>query len=328
VADSDKHAKYFFTAGINDKNKRIDLFLASNLSLQSRTFIQKIIEGKYVTVNGLTVHKNYKLSADDKISVSYDDGHFLPAEKGLLPQEIPLKIRYEDDYLLIISKDAGITVHPAAGIYTNTLVNALLFYLGKTVSDFDAGSRPGIVHRLDKYTSGLMIIAKNGDVQHKISELFKKREVYKVYKTLVLGNFSESKGKIKLPVGRSKTDRKKMDIIPDTGREAETEFEVIEKLKYATLLKAMPKTGRTHQIRVHFNSIGHPVIGDRDYGNIQTRKIADSIGLERQFLHSCAISFIHPVLKKKIEITDNLADDLLKSLSNLKKMIYNKEYKE
>jgi len=225
---------------------------------------------------------------------------------------------YEDKYFLIISKTAGITVHPAPGSFENTLVNAILFYLKKKPSQTLYGQRAGIVHRLDKDTSGLIIIAKNDVIAAKISEQFKSRTVEKKYTALVLGNFAEKKGEIRLPIGRSRIDRKKMGISIDRGREAVTDFVVTEEFEGCSLLDVFPKTGRTHQIRVHLSYIDHPIIGDKQYGNKESEAIAHDIGLDRQFLHASKLKFIHPENGKVIEIEDRLADDLNTALNNLK----------
>ena len=308
---------FSFTAGLDDSGKRLDIFLASMIPYKSRNYLQKLIESGIVLVNNNPVEKNYKLVHGDQIRIT--DIDFLEPDLNIKPQDIKLKIRYEDDYLVIISKDPYMSVHPAAGNYENTIANALLFYFKRNVKDFSDASRPGIVHRLDKNTSGLLIAAKNDSIQAKVSELFRERKVSKVYKSLVLGNFNEKNGTIILPVARSRLDRRKITVSADSGKKSETRFTVVESFKNCTLVDVFPVTGRTHQIRVHFNYIGHPVIGDSVYGNSETERIARAISLERQFLHACKLAFLHPVTGLKIEVEDDLSEDLKKSLEFLRK---------
>jgi 23S rRNA pseudouridine1911/1915/1917 synthase len=365
---------------------RIDNFLSVKIPDKSRSHLQKLIESLFVKVNGQGVSKNHKLSPGDIVEFTDRDTIEHAFSGNIKPQKIPLKILYEDDYYLIISKDAGISVHPSQGRYENTLVNALLFYFKnheKNLSYFmksinginnintiesmysldgstddssteatdglhsDAsvnvdktntnnmdistvgadGSysmdsmRPGIIHRLDKDTSGLIIVAKDSTSQYKMAELFKNRQVEKTYLVLVAGGFSEKKGKISLPIGRSRIDRKKMAVSIDSGRNAVTDFEVREDFKECALLNAYPKTGRTHQIRVHFSYIDHPVISDKTYGNGESTRIGNTLGLNRQFLHAKKLSFYHPFTNKRVEIEDELAQDLKKSLELLRQPI-------
>ena len=182
----------------------------------------------------------------------------------------------------------------------------------------EGSMRPGIIHRLDKDTSGLIIVAKDSNSQYKMAELFKNRQVEKTYLALVAGRFSEKKGKISLPIGRSRIDRKKMAVSIDSGRSAVTDFEIVEDFRECTLLNAYPKTGRTHQIRVHFSYIDHPVISDKTYGNGESTRIGNALGLNRQFLHAKELSFYHPFTNKRIDIEDELAQDLKKSLEMLR----------
>jgi 23S rRNA pseudouridine1911/1915/1917 synthase len=306
-----------FTVNQESSGQRIDRFLALQIKNQSRSHIQKVIDNKYVSVNGKIVAKNFELSASDVVAIRNLD-HLEILNKQIKPQNISLNVIFEDKYFLIISKIAGITVHPAPGSFENTLVNAILFYLKKNPCQTLYNQRAGIVHRLDKDTSGLIIIAKNDVIARKISEQFKSRTVEKKYKALVLGNFSEKKGEIRLPIGRSRVDRKKMGVSIDRGREAVTDFVVTEEFEGCSLLDVFPKTGRTHQIRVHLRYIDHPIIGDKQYGNKESERIARDIGLNRQFLHASKLKFLHPENGKVIEIEDKLADDLNSALNNLK----------
>jgi len=315
----DNNSDEVITFSVNQESsgQRIDRFLTFQIKNLSRSHIQKVIDNKYACVNDKIVAKNFELSTSDVVTIR-NLGHLEMAKKQIKPQNISLNVIFEDKYFLIISKKAGITVHPAPGSFENTLLNAILFYLKKNPSHTLYGQRAGIVHRLDKDTSGLIIIAKNDIIAAKISEQFKSRTVEKKYTALVLGNFSEKKGEIRLPIGRSRVDRKKMGISIDRGREAITNFVVTEEFEGCSLLDVFPKTGRTHQIRVHLSYIDHPIIGDKQYGNKESERIAHDIGLTRQFLHASKLKFFHPENGKVIEIEDRLADDLNIALNNLK----------
>ncbi len=297
--------------------ERIDKYLTEMLDGKSRSYIQKLIEGNNVLINGRVVSKNCRVRAGETLEVRDLEEFGNPPD--IKPQEIDLNILFEDRHLLIISKPAGISVHPSPGNYSNTLVNALLFHFEKYMRDFPDRVRPGIVHRLDKETSGILIIAKNHLIQGKLSELFKNRAVKKCYIALVLGLFNEKNGRIELPIGRSKIDRKKMQVSIDRGRDAITRFTVKDSFRNnCSLVDILPETGRTHQIRVHFSYIDHPLIGDKKYGNKETEGICKDIGLKRHFLHAYKLAFLHPVTDKKIEIEDDLPEDLAKGLGFLK----------
>lgn len=297
--------------------KRIDIYLRELLDDRSRSYVQRLIESENVLVNGCTVSKNHKLKTGEILEVkTLDSFESLPE---IEPQQIRLKIIFEDDYLLIISKPPGISVHPSPGNYSNTLVNALMFHFEDSMKSFPDKIRPGIVHRLDKETSGILIVAKNNVIQYRISELFKRREVKKCYIALVLGLFREKGGVIELPIGRSRVNRQKMQVSVDKGRDASTRFDVMESFNNGcSLLHVFPETGRTHQIRVHFSYIDHPVIGDKKYGNKETEIISKTIGLTRHFLHAFKLSFYHPVTNKYLELVDEMPEDLLKSLEFLR----------
>ena len=291
--------------------ERIDKFLSKNLEDVSRSRIQKLITEGKVLVNGDRVSKNHRLVCGQEISI--EDLSSINTSSNITAEEIDLKIIYEDKSILVISKDAGMLTHPAPGNENHTLVNALMYHC-KNLSKLSGEERAGIVHRLDKDTSGLLITAKDENVHHRLSEMFAERKVKKTYIALAEGRFKEDTGKIKLPIGRSRIDRKKMSVTIDNGREAVTAFEVAEEFRQATLLNVYPRTGRTHQIRVHLNYIGHPIIADQVYG----AKIAKKIGLERQFLHASKLEFIHPVTKKLMEFEDPIPQDLSESLEKLR----------
>ena len=295
--------------------ERIDKFLSKNLKDVSRSRIQKLITEGKVLVNGAQVTKHHKMQSGEEIKI--EDLSSINNNPNIIAEEIDLNIIYEDKSILIISKEAGMLTHPAPGNENHTLVNALMYHY-KNLSKLSGEERAGIVHRLDKDTSGLLIVAKDENVHHRLSTMFSDRTIKKTYIALVEGRFKEEKGEIKLPIGRSRIDRKKMSIAIDNGRDAVTAFEVVEELRQATVLNIYPRTGRTHQIRVHLNYIGHPVIADQVYGTRFSSKIAKNIGLERQFLHASKLSFTHPVTEKLMEFEDPLPPDLLKSLEKLR----------
>lgn len=265
-----------------DEGKRIDVFLAAELDY-TRSYIKKLIVDGLVFVNGKTVKPSYKVKENDEVVVNIPE-----AEKiDVLPENIPLDILYEDDDIIVINKPQGMVVHPAPGNYSGTLVNALLYHC-KNLSGINGILRPGIVHRLDKDTSGVMVVAKNDKAHISLSNQIKERSVFKKYVAIVEGVIKDEEGKIEALIGRHPVDRKKMAVIED-GRYALTLYKVLERFKENTLVEAAIKTGRTHQIRVHMAYIGHPVVGDPVYG-FKKQKFK----LEGQALHSRVLGFIHP----------------------------------
>ena len=293
----------------NDKKIRLDKFLSSNSSLTRNKATQFISQGK-VKVNGIVVKKaSNLLTYKDEIII--DKREYQTPKKNLV-SEYNLKIKYEDDDLLIISKDSGIIVHPSPNTKTVTIVDILLNLYPK-ISTVGENSRPGIVHRLDKGTSGLMVIAKNNLILNSLKDQFKNREVVKEYLAVVNGNTKE-KGIINAPIGRHPIDRKKRALI-STGKEAHTMYEKICNENKLSLLKVRIQTGRTHQIRVHLSSVGHPVYGDkvysRKYKNISSRIL----------LHSFRLRFLHPVKKNYIDIKDDIPEEFTKEFSNIEKVL-------
>jgi 23S rRNA pseudouridine1911/1915/1917 synthase len=265
-----------------DEGKRIDVFLAAELDY-TRSYIKKLIVDGLVFVNGKTIKPSYKVKENDEVVVNIPE-----AEKiDVLPENIPLDILYEDDDIIVINKPQGMVVHPAPGNYSGTLVNALLYHC-KNLSGINCILRPGIVHRLDKDTSGVMVVAKNDKAHMSLSNQIKERSVVKKYVAIVEGVIKEEEGKVEAPIGRHPVDRKKMAVIED-GRYALTLYKVLERFKENTLIEAVIKTGRTHQIRVHMAYIGHPVVGDPIYG-FKKQKFK----LEGQALHSRVLGFMHP----------------------------------
>ncbi|MFY9814592.1 MAG: RluA family pseudouridine synthase [Dehalococcoidales bacterium] len=297
---------YVFTA--DKAGFRLDKFVSENCPGLSRSQAQKLIDEGNVLVNGIAEKASHKTEAGEKIEITVPP----PAPTGLLPEAIPVKIIYEDDDLLVIDKPAGLTVHPAPGHPSHTLVNAVLSHLNEIEDDGEV-TRPGIVHRLDKDTSGVMLVAKNNVALANLADQFKARTVKKTYITLVKGILRPDKGVIDAPIGRDSGDRKKMAVTGESrGRAARTNYRVIRYVGKNTLLEIMPETGRTHQIRVHLAAIGYPVFGDITYGK-------KSAFLNRQFLHAQKIGFNLPATGKWVEFESPLPEDLEQALKELDK---------
>lgn len=263
----------------------------------SRNAVQQLIDDENILVNGIVANKKYVVKKNDVITV------FLPEPKELSveAENIPLDIVYEDEHLLVVNKPKGMVVHPAAGNYNGTLVNALLYHCGDSLSGINGVIRPGIVHRIDKDTSGLLIVAKN-DAAHKgLAEQIKDHSFTREYKTVVVGNVKDNEGTIDAPIGRHPKDRKKQAVTDKNSRNAVSHFEVLERFNGFTFLKVRLETGRTHQIRVHMAYRGTPVAGDIVYGNPKK-----TYGLQGQCLHAATIGFIHPITNEYLEFTSEL----------------------
>ena len=286
---------------VEEENIRIDTYLSSKLDI-SRSKIQKLIDEEKVTVNGKVIKSNYKTKLNDEIEI--DDE--LDFDISVEPVEIPLDIVYEDEYLMIINKPSGLVVHPAPGHYDDTLVNGLLFYLNK---DKTKNIRPGIVHRLDKDTSGLMVVAKDEKTMELLSEMISKKEVERKYLAIVDGVIKENTATIDAPIGRDPSNRQKMAINP-TGKKAITHIKVIERFKNNTFIECLLDTGRTHQIRVHLSYINHRVTNDPVYGE------GNEFG---QMLHSYSIKFIHPITKKELYFEQDPPKEFIEELNRLRK---------
>ncbi len=274
-------------------DERIDKVIVA-LTDGTRSFVQKSIEDGNVLVNGKTVSKNYRCSVGDEISVSFSE----PVMLDVSPENIPLDIRFEDESLLVVNKAKGMVVHPAPGNYSGTLVNALMYHCGDSLSGINGIIRPGIVHRIDKDTSGLLIVAKNDFSHNFLAEQIKEHSFTREYRAVIIGHLKESSGTVDAPIGRNPKDRKKMAVTDKNSKNAVTHYEVLEEYKGYSLVKLKLETGRTHQIRVHMAYLGHPVAGDEVYGG----KRKDD-GLLGQCLHAGLIGFIHPVTKEYIEIS-------------------------
>ncbi|MEQ8253954.1 MAG: RluA family pseudouridine synthase [Smithellaceae bacterium] len=309
---ADNPPSRLFTVDRSQSGQRLDVFLVQNDQSLSRSRIKRAIEDGEVLVNGLTPKPSQRLKEGDLIRLNLQ-----PAKEALaLPQEIPLNIIYEDAAIIVVNKEAGMVVHPAPGNYDHTLVNALLFHC-RDLSGIGGVLRPGIVHRLDKGTSGLIVAAKSDAAHHSLAAQFKNHEVEKTYLALVWGDIKGDRGEIILPVGRHPGDRKKMSTKSKRGREAITYWKVRERYGLATLLEVEIKTGRTHQIRVHLSDRGYPVVGDAVYGNAsKIRSITDAVlkaqfkALNRQALHAARLSFTHPQSGAKVVFEATMPEDM------------------
>ncbi len=271
---------------VEENNERIDSYL-SKVTEYSRTKISKAIKDGFVLVNENNVSSSYKVKKGDIISISVPE-----EEIDIVPEKMDLDIVYEDDFLAVINKASGVVVHPAVGNYSHTLVNGLMYHFNEISNK--GSIRPGIVHRLDKDTSGLIIVAKDNKTHELLSEMIKNREVDRHYLALVWGVVSHDKGRIEAPIGRDINDRQKYTVTDLNGKDSITNFSVIERFKETTLIDCKLETGRTHQIRVHMNYIGHPIVNDPVYGK---RKIINSFG---QMLHSYSLKFTHPITKENL----------------------------
>lgn len=292
-----------FTA--ESAGERLDKFISVMSEEElTRSAAVKLIEEGDCTVNGNAVPKNYKLKAGDKVCVEIPDA----VETDILPENIPLDIVYEDDDLLVVNKPKGMVVHPAAGHYSGTLVNALMYHCKGSLSGINGEIRPGIVHRIDKDTSGLLIVAKNDTAHRGLAEQIKEHSFTREYEAVVNGSIKED-GTVNAPIGRHKTDRKKMCVTTENSREAVTHYFVLENFTDSTHLRLRLETGRTHQIRVHMAYIGHSVAGDEVYGNGKPKSLMG------QCLHAKKIGFVHPVTGEYLEFDSELPEYFKKFLN-------------
>ena len=300
--------RFEFIAAPEDAGTRIDKLLSAQLSDMSRSALQKLTEDGSVLVGGKAVSKNYKLKNGDVITVDIPEPQELKAE----PQDIPIDIVYEDDALLVVNKPKGMVVPPAAGNPDGTLVNALLYHCKGRLSSINGVIRPGIVHRIDKFTSGLLMVAKTDKAHNSLAAQIKEHSFTREYNAVCVGRFKEPTGTINEPIGRSKFDRKKMCVTYQNSKEAVTHYEVIEELGQYSLVRFRLETGRTHQIRVHSAFIGHPVLGDDVYGRPYK-------GIEGQCLHAKKLGFVHPETGEYMEFDSQLPDYFTRILDKLRK---------
>lgn len=299
-----------FDASPEMEDERIDKCISHYLESLSRSYIQKIIKEGNVFVNDQIVKANYKVKADDKIRFLIPDCE----EPDIPAQNIPLDILYEDKDILIVNKPKDMVVHPAPGHYEGTLVNAIMYHCKDDLSGINGVLRPGIVHRIDKDTTGSIIICKNDDAHNAIAEQLKDHSITRKYRAIVHGRISQDDGVIDAPIGRHPTERKKMAINDKNGKRAITHYQVLERFDKYTYIECQLETGRTHQIRVHMTSIGHPLLGDEVYCNAKT-----PFKLNGQTLHAMTIGFIHPTTKQYVEYEAPIPDyfsELLRKLRN------------
>ena len=294
---------------ISETSGRCDKYIADNTPGVSRSYIKKLFDDGLIFVNGKAASASLKLKAGDEITFTLPEAHEIEAK----PEKIELDIVYEDEELLVINKPRGMVVHPAPGNETGTLVNAVLYHCKGNLSGINGALRPGIVHRIDKDTTGLLVVAKTDNAHAFFSEALKDRSLSRKYLALVHGNIKEDEGRVNAPLARSTEDRKKMAVAKKNGREAITDYTVLERFGAYTLVLCKLKTGRTHQIRVHMRHIGHPIVGDKTYG---VKK--EEFSLEGQLLHAGIIGFKHPKSGEEISLSAPLPEDFEKVLGVLR----------
>ena len=303
---------YTLTTELCDEGLRLDRFLSEELEDHSRSFLQKLIKEGLVTVDGKPVKANYRLSAGQQVSVQVRE----PEEVNIEPQEMPLDILYEDGDVCIVNKPKGMVVHPAAGHYRDTLVNGIMYHCQDSLSGINGSLRPGIVHRIDKDTTGALIICKNDKAHRCIAEQLKEHSITRRYRAIIIGNLSEDEGTVDAPIGRHPTQRKKMAVNRNNGKRAVTHYRVLARFRGYTYIECRLETGRTHQIRVHMASIGHPLLGDTVYGPAKQAYPS----LEGQTLHAMVIGFVHPTTGAYMEFEAPLPAYFAELLQKLPKI--------
>lgn len=291
-----------------ENGERIDKYLSNEMAGFSRSYIQKLIKDGHVSVQGKIVKANYKLSYDEIVTVEIPD----LKEPDIVPENIPLDILYEDKDILIVNKPKGMVVHPAAGHYSGTLVNALMYHCGDSLSGINGVMRPGIVHRIDMDTTGSLLVCKNDSAHQKLAEQLKEHSIRRIYHAIVHGNIKEDSGTINAPIGRHPVDRKKMSINHQNGREAVTHYTVLERFGDYTYIACQLETGRTHQIRVHMASIKHPLVGDYVYGPQKC-----PFQLQGQTLHAKILGIEHPSTGEYMEFDAPLPEYFVKLKNRL-----------
>lgn len=297
--------------------ERLDTFLRRRFPAVSRVALKRMIEEGHVRLNGLQVKPTHTPRAGEKIEIRWPE----PRSAVAVPEEIPLDILFEDQSLLVLNKPAGLVVHPAAGHEEHTLVNALLHHCRGELSGIGGVARPGIVHRLDKETSGCLVVAKNDEAHVALSAQFAGRKVKKIYNAIVCGELARNSGEIHAAIARHPTHRKRMAVrADDAGRTAHTSWRVLERFNSATFVEAQLHTGRTHQVRVHFQFLGHPLVGDETYGARQNRRLTDVTGYraQRVLLHARELSFVHPRTEESVSFEAPLPEDFREALKFLR----------
>ncbi|HJB29595.1 MAG TPA: RluA family pseudouridine synthase [Candidatus Blautia faecavium] len=297
------------TADDSCQGIRIDRYLAEKYEELSRSYLQKLLKDGLILVNEKPVKANYKMAEGDSVQVQLPDSE----EPDILPEDIPLDILYEDPYLLVVNKPKGMVVHPSAGHTKGTLVNAVLFHCRGNLSGINGVLRPGIVHRIDKDTTGALLVCKDDATHKALAEQLKEHTIKRRYRAIVAGNLKEEEGTVNGPIGRHPIDRKKMAINYKTGKDAVTHYRVLERFGHSTYVECRLETGRTHQIRVHMSSIGHPLLGDTVYGSSK-----NPYHLQGQALHAMILGFVHPCTKKYMEFEAPLPEYFLKLLDKLR----------
>ena len=292
--------------------ERVDVLLSRSIENLTRSAAARLLEEGAVFLGGAPVKKNHKTAAGDQFTVTLPE----PEPVEAVPQDIPLDVVYEDEHVVVVNKPVGMVVHPAAGHPDGTLVNALLYHCGKSLSGINGQLRPGIVHRIDRDTSGLIIAAKNDPAHQALAAQLQDHSLYREYAAVCVGNLRQDEGTIDAPIGRHRTDRKKMAIDRQSGREAVTHYTVLERYPGFTYLQCRLETGRTHQIRVHLASIGHPLLGDVVYGNKKPWP-----GLEGQCLHARRLSFVHPATGERVTVECPLPDWFSAVLTKLRRLV-------
>lgn len=317
--------KYHFEIPEGKKKQRLDVFLTNSVENATRSKVQKLIEANLVFVNGKNVKPSYQVQPGDIIDAAHP---VTPHPEEAEPEDIPLDIIYEDEFLLVVNKPAGMVAHPAYANYTGTLVNALLHHT-KNLSDVNQPGRPGIVHRIDKDTSGLLVVAKDDWTHAQLAAQFSKHTTEREYRAICWGLFDEKEGEINTFITRSKKDRKKFAVSESEGKHSITFYKVVEEYEFATHLKLNLKTGRTHQIRVHLSGVNHPIFGDATYGGTQIvygaslPKMKSRVQnlleiMPRQALHAKTLGFIHPHKKEFMRFDSELPDDFKALIEKLK----------
>ena len=293
-----------------NSNIRIDRYLAEQCPDLSRSYIQKLVKDGAVFVNNRQIKANYKVQPQDQVILTIPDMQV----PDILPENIPLDVLYEDQWLLIVNKPKDMVVHPSAGHMEGTLVNAVMAHCGEHLSGINGVLRPGIVHRIDKDTTGALLICKDDTVHRDLAEQLKVHSIKRRYRAIVQGNLKEDQGTVDAPVGRHPTDRKKMAVNYKNGKEAVTHYQVLERFGNATYIECRLETGRTHQIRVHMASLGHPLLGDTIYGSSK-----NPYHLQGQALHAMILGFVHPITREYLEFQAPLPEYFIKLLDKLRK---------